>query len=574
MKIWIVSGPAPDWSAYLGELLRAWGLAWFERVPPAEIARTAPAAGDVWILPPGTTLELETLESCLQAGGKVVGFAPNEALLRLLGLQDGGEQEGSLRLRLTQPLAVGALGQTLPLAGPARALIGADPAAVWAYLYAEERYDSESPALVVRPVGPGQVALFAFHLPLSVARLRQGDPERVGKIPEGDAYPRPCHLFVRSTQAADGWVPFADLQALLFCDLVRHLLEPYGPVPSLWPLPEGAPSLLIYSGDEDGGAPEMDEVEMRDLEAQGGTMSLYVFPDHTGLTPEAVAALQARGHTISVHPNLAPVGSADTAVQLARARAQVELFVQRFGVPVRTVRNHSCIWPGYLEMAELWEELGIRMDANFAAVSYKRSREWAPYVGLGGALPLPFVRLDGGLIGVWQQPTHVMDDVGFHPEVDYSLKLRPAQFEVILRRALEDACRSYHTPFCVCIHPINYVRYSGEQGRLLMQVAREQGMPLWSVDRWLNFWEARSTWNLSAVRFQDGRLSFRAAGQALTSRLAFALPARARGAPLARITADGHPTPFIVCSRFRRETALMALPPGTAEVDIAAEYPM
>lgn len=572
MRIWIVSGPAPDWSAYLGELLRAWGLAWFERVTPSEIARTSPAGGEVWILSPGATLEQETLESFLQAGGKVIGFAPNEPLLRLAGVQDGGEHEGSLRLRLTQPLAVGALGQTLPLAGPAQRLTGADPPTVWAYLYAEERYDSESPALVVRPVGKGQVALFAFHLPLSVARLRQGDPARVGMIPPGDSYQRPCHLFVRSTSATDGWVPFADLQALLFCDLVRHLLSSDGPVPGLWPLPEGAPSLLIYSGDEDGGAPEMDELEMRDLEAQGGTMTLYVFPDNTGLTPETVAALQARGHTISVHPNLAPVGSEDQAVQLARARAQVERFVQRFGVPVRTVRNHSCIWPGYTEMAELWEELGIRMDANFAAVSYKRNREWSPYVGLGGALPLPFVRLDGRVIGVWQQPTHVMDDVGFHPEVDYSLKLRPAQFEILLRRAFEEACRYYHTPFCVCIHPVNYVRFSGEQGRLLMQAAHQQGMPIWSVDQWLNFWEARATWNLSEVRFQEDRLSFRAAGQAASSRLTFALPARAHGAPLVQVTADGHPTPFTVCSRFLRETALVGLPPGTAEVGIVAEY--
>lgn len=572
MKIWIVAGPGPDWSAYLGELLRAWGLAWFEVVLPSKISRTAPRAEDVWILSPGAALELETLEALLQAGGKVIGFAPNEPLARLAGVQNGGQLEGSLRLRLTQPLAVGALGQTLPLAGPAHILTGADLSTVWAYLYVEDSYASESPALIVRPVGNGQIALFAFHLPLGLALLRQGDPKRAGKIPEGDAYQRPCHLFIRSTSATDGWVPFADLQALLFCDLVRYLLEPHGPVPSLWHLPEGAPSLLIYSGDEDGGAPEMDEVEMRDLEAQSGAMSLYVFPDNTGLTPETVAALQARGHTISVHPNLAPVGSEANSVQLDRARAQVELFTQRFGVPVRTVRNHSCIWPGYLEVAELWEELGIRMDTNFVSVSYMRNREWSPYVGLGAALPLPFVRLNGRMIGVWQQPTHLVDDVGFHPEVDYSLKLRPAQFEILLRRAFKDAASYYHTPFCVCIHPVNYVRYSGEQGRMLMRVAREQGMPIWSVDQWLNFWEARATWNLAEVCFQEDHLSFRAAGQALASRLALALPAHAHGTPLAEVTVDGHPAPFMVCSRFLQETALISLPPGTAEVEVVVEY--
>ena len=122
---------------------------------------------------------------------------------------------------------------------------------------------------------------------------------------------------------------------------MRHLLARRGPVPSCWHLPAEAPSIVIYSGDDDGADPAYNEVEMRGLEAQGGAMSLYVFPDKTGLTPEMVANIQARGHTISVHPNLAPVASESNAVQLARARAQVELFTERFGVPVRTVRNSS-----------------------------------------------------------------------------------------------------------------------------------------------------------------------------------------------------------------------------------------
>jgi len=572
MKIGIVAGSGPDWSAYLGEMLRAWGLAFFEIVPPSGVSRAAGEEVDVLILSPGAAVAADVLEAFVQGGGDVVGFAPDEVLSRPAGVRDGGPKEGSQRLRLTQPLAVGALGLTLPLAGEAHTLRGADRPTVWAYLYAEESYASESPGLIVRSVGPGRVALFAYNLPLGLALLRQGDPARTGFIPEGDSYQRPCHLFGRSTSATDGWVPFADLQALAFCDLVRHLLARRGPVPSLWHLPEEAPSLLVYSGDEDGGDPEFDEVEMRDLEAQGGAMSLYIFPDQTGLTPEAVAALQARGHTISVHPNLAPAASESNAVQLARARAQVDLFTERFGVPVHTVRNHSMIWPGYLELAELWEEIGVRMDTNFITVSYLRSREWSPYVGIGAALPLPFVRLDGRLIRVWQQPTHLSDGVGFHPEVDYSLKLSPAQFEIILRRAFEDAARYYHTPFCVCIHPVNYVRYSGEQGRLLMRVAREHGMPIWSVDQWLAFWEARETWNLSAVRHEEGRLIFQAAGQAATSRLSLALPARANGASLERVLLDGRPAPFAVRPRFLRETALVSLPPGTAEVGVVAEY--
>ena len=91
-----------------------------------------------------------------------------------------------------------------------------------------------------------------------------------------------------------------------------------------------------------------------------------------------------------------------------------------------------------------------------------------------------------------QQHTHTMDDVYFGPEwVAYSYRLSPPQWEAILARVFDEVVGRFHVPHAVCIHPSNWVRFSEPQGRALLRQAGERGMPIWSYDQWLGFWESR-----------------------------------------------------------------------------------
>src|SRR3954464_13095018 len=113
------------------------------------------------------------------------------------------------------------------------------------------------------------------------------------------------------------------------------------------------------------------------------------------------------------------------------------------------------------------------MDANACATMHFRSLDFGPYANVHAAIPLPFVREDGSLIDVYQQPTHINDDLQTHPTKSHSQKFSVEQFERIAARILDDAARFYHSPVCANFHPVNYIDFSGGHGRALIARARE-----------------------------------------------------------------------------------------------------
>ena len=93
---------------------------------------------------------------------------------------------------------------------------------------------------------------------------------------------------------------------------------------------------------------------------------------------------------------------------------------------------------------------------------------------------LQFVCQDGRLINIYQQPTHMSDDLLAHTTKYCSYKYSPEEFDWIAQRIFDDASRRFHAPICVNVHPCNYVEYSGPYARALMSRAREFGLPIWS----------------------------------------------------------------------------------------------
>ncbi|MBI2302481.1 MAG: hypothetical protein HYU66_26545, partial [Armatimonadetes bacterium] len=180
---------------------------------------------------------------------------------------------------------------------------------------------------------------------------------------------------------------------------------------------------------------------------------------------------------------------------------------------VRSVRNHCTAWAGYLEPVEVEQRLGIRLDANYFCCSYLRERNPAPYVNFGGALPLRFCRPNGELLDVFQQITHLTDDVSFSPEAEYSYRLTDDAFAPIRLRLFLDAATRLHTAIGVCIHPSNWVRFSERQGTDLVYGTAGMGMPVWSYDQWLSFWEARDTWRADELTFDGTALRVRVNGE-------------------------------------------------------------
>ena len=575
MRVVICSSP-PDLSAYLVEMLKTWGLALYEVAKPDVLPDLDPVDAPVVICPASEIqptnlirgLHGEALIAYARRGGTVICFLPEGTLATAAGLENKGEKEVPLRLRVTAYPAAGWAGELLPIVGHAQTVQHASGVQVLAYLSHPGRYEGESVGIAEARVGQGRIVAFAFDLALCVLMLRQGDPNRAEVLPPGDPCARPSHLAADIGPSDSGWIPFADLLSRLLVDLVRRYLR--APTPLLSHLPGAAAGILLYSGDEDGAQVAWNDEELDYVATAGGRMNLYLIPIGTNSEKGDVARYRLQ-HDVGPHPNLRALDGHPVGERLAEFERQIRMFQEMFDIPARSLRNHSTAWAGYLEPVEVMEGLGVRMDANYFSGTFMRDRECAPYAGFGAVMPMRFCQPNGRLIQVFQQHTHLADDLMFG-DSDYSYRFSPKAFEGMLRRILTDCVTRFHTPYAVCIHPSNWVRFSRAQGQELLRQAAEWDLPVWSFDQWVAFWEARDTWRFDEVTWDGSTLRFVVEGSRSHDGLCVIVPVQYNGAPLSEVRLDGKIVEWQPGVRDGREVALVALPAGSIAVSVRVRY--
>jgi hypothetical protein len=558
---------------YAGELLQAWGVrnvcAYRPEALPSLTSDMVPA-----VILCTEAVDTEAILHYVRSGGILICFCPTGALAEAAGLRAVEERPLPALLRMTAYTPPGLAGEMLPIVGRAVRYEQNDEAAVLGYLASDDDPDHDSPGITSTAVGKGRIFTFAFDLPLCVQMLRQGDPARREHIPGENDCPRPAQLACPLPTNDAGWVPFADLLALLLVDLLAHALPL--PLPLISQLPDEAPALLLFSGDEDNAPPEATQEEMDWLAANQARMDLYVIPELTPTTPEMLAEYR-RHHDAGPHPDLRHLDGQPLSERLADLERQIWLFIARYGFQPLCLRNHCIVWPGYTEMAEVLERCGIRMDTNYTSGQYRAGRRFAPYAAFGAALPIRFCSESGKLFNVYQQPTHIMDDIWFAPDHDiykhsfYSYRFAPAAFESIAARILDDMVQRFHTPLALCIHPGNWVRFSAEQGQALVRHAQQRGMPVWSITQWCRFWDRRDTWRINKLQWQNGVLSVHLSG-APEERLRLQLPVNWQDKKLQKILVDGIAAEWTQVMRYQKAVALVAMPTGAETMEVVAEY--
>lgn len=567
MQVGIIDCPEA-FSDYTIELLRAWGLRSLRRVTPAALH----LASTPVVVVPVTDIPAEPLIAHAQAGGTVISMCPGEALAAAAGLQCRGAKAMPALLRMTAHLAPGTAGEMLPIVGRALDYVQDETATVLGYLCQADDPDSDSGGITRTTMGAGQIICLAFDLPRCVMMLRQGDPALAEWIPPDDTAVRPSHLACRLPNHDAGWIPYADLLGLLLLDLIAGASP--APMPLVSHLPDEAPAILLYSGDEDNADPEETRAEFDWLTARGLRMDLNLIPDTTPTTSEMLAQY-ARHHDFGPHPNLRPLDGEDLATRLADFERQLLKFTEMYDLNPLCLRNHSVCWAGYTEIVEVMERHGLRMDTNYTSGNFRIGRNYAPYSTFGGAMPVRFCRPDGRLHEVFQLHTQIMDDVWFAPDVgvykrsSYSYRFAPEAFEGIIERIVTDMTQRLHTPLTVCIHPSNWARFSSDQGKALVQHALRQRVPVWSVTEWCRFWMARDSWELTDLHWDGAVLRARATGGEAHDSLRIMLPATHGGLRLRSIMTHGEEVPFTTVSRYRSDRALCAMPAGC---EISAHY--
>ena len=566
----IVCADPPDLGAYVAEMLKTWGLVLYEIVSPGSLSDLDPEDVPVVICPAseGGQRHADALVAYARRGGTVICFTPDGALAAAAGLVPEGEKETPMRLRVTGFPAGGIAGELLPVVGRARGYRHAPEVRVLGYLSHPGRYPDAGVGITEMEVGQGRIVSLAFDLAKCVLLLRQGDPARAEILPVGDSCARPSHLAAEIGPNDAGWIPFADLLSRLLVDLVRRYTG--GPMPLLSHLPGRAAGILLYSGDEDGAQVAWNDEEFDCVASAGGRMDLYIIPIGTK-SEKADVARYLSHHDVGPHPNIRALDGRPVSERLREFERQIRLFEDMFQVPARSLRNHCTAWAGYLEPVEVMARMGVRMDANYFSGTYMRDREPAPYAGFGAAMPMRFCRPDGGLMDVFQQHTHLSDDVMFG-DSEYSYKLSPETFAAILRRILTDSVTRFHTPYTVCIHPSNWVKFSRLQGQELLRQAGENGLPIWSFDQWLTFWETRDTWRFSALTWDSSALNFVVEGCRSHDDLCITIPTQHAGASLSEVRFDGRLADWHPVRRYGQNVALAAVPAGGLSVAVSARY--
>jgi len=580
MDVLIVVDPDANRSEYVAEMLSLWGCSFSRLVESEALAKIEGASAAV--VPPGVAPDRDSAVSFVAQGGYLVLIAPSREMLQRLDMDYAahyGDNGEVAYLRQVIPLLDAFSHCDLPVLGrriqpipesvevelPAEAI-------VWAYLYENDQYINDRPAIWTVPVGRGRVTVFAYDLIECYRDLRQGRPRFAGWRPPGEFHCRPANLFGPdwSSQYHATALPLADFHPMLLSRLIERSVD--WPVPRFWQLPGTHRSAVVISGDEDGGDPSFNEEICAFLDTLDARMVIYIIPQRTRSTREHVQQLIQAGHGFSVHPYPMSAGqsevdpSGDFLKQIERC---VTDFRERYGLQTRSVVNHRIFWTaGYADIPKLWERLGIEMDLNYGASVIARG------YGFGhppGILPISFMDEQFKRINVLQHVRAIGDDT-YLSKMVFSRRATPEMFETYCEALISQALEPLGIPVGTCFHPVNYHRFAGEATRRFLLRARSHGAALMSDTEWLDFWQMRRTWRLTNRASDGSQFGFGFAGEKPSDRLSVTMPTRHDGKTISAIRIEGRQAETSAVGSFGQERTLVVLPDGVDRVELEVTY--
>jgi hypothetical protein len=492
--------PTSRFSHYLRELLCVEGFAAIDEITFDHLGAALAARPDGVILP-RMQLPLAIADELVQyvvSGGRLVALQPDSNLVKRLGLVPG-------YINVTDGILAcvdSGLLEGLPL-DPVQIII---PAARWStggsaavplgWVSGPDDPFARHPAIWHVEVGAGEAVLFAFDLAKSVSRLRHGDPD-LADMPNEifDRNTRPSDLFRGQLDPRQATVPQADILTAVLGRVVETLM----PQPRLWYYPDSDQrSVFIQTSDDDWSTIEQFETMLAVLRQYDATCTFYVV-DRSQLTTDHMDRWEQEGHVFSVHPatridveGLPPTDESQRLWVPAMVRENVERHRAQYGRPVNTIRNHAIRWVGYMDLARLHVELGIRAEANYFAMGVILSGYLT-----GSGRVAPFVDQTGEVIDHLQIPSHWTEEILVSDAHGFSERWLPSRARDFTNGIINRAITRYHTPTVINSHPVSFATYSRPLIESNWQTAHEGGVPIISADAWVQFTDARRDVSIS-----------------------------------------------------------------------------
>ncbi|WP_322513434.1 hypothetical protein [Chloroflexus sp.] len=553
--------PRPDFTAYLGEILRAEGFLGLRQLSLRQLDHALDGA--VVVLGP-TPLNTESkgwLRQFVASGGGLVGIRPDPALAEVFGVRYLGVSQiddalyPATHTGITGPLQLHTVYDRIDLRG-------AEPVAT---------SSNGDPLVTIHRFGYGMAALWTFDLARTIALIRQGNPAWANQERDLMEGLRASDLFVGWIDLDRITIPQADEHQRLLSRMIEEV-SPL-PLPRLWYLPDNAPSAIIATGDAHGSRVSHIERLLAIIERHGGTASIYYTPPPASVTgrlarklrwmlgrapligpaiggddplpgPHHVAAWRDRGHEFGMHPYV------EEGLEEGYYRHWSEFLKLGYGPLPPTVRTHRILWHGWVDNAIVQARYGIRMNLDHyhsGPAVRKPDGTWTMGYLNGSGLPMRFVAADGTVIDVYQQATHLVDEhlmPVFQTGYDVGLNGTSAAEQTI--RQIAASIDRYPAALGLQCHVDPFLLgepIAGEVAHWLettLGYAAGAKLPIIAAERWLRFIDARNAANLSDIAWNGQRLRGTISIPATPFPLSALLPERHRNARLRAVTlADG-----------------------------------
>ncbi len=523
------STSSSKFGAYLGEVLRAEGLNYFDTKDLATVSASDLTSHDLTILA-ATTLssgQAGMFNTYVTGGGRLLAIRPDSQIASLFGLNGSPTilNNGYLKIdptkfvNLIQP-GVGLSTATLQIHGGTDQYGLAAGAIVLAQLYSNASTATAYPAVVGDSTG--HAIAFTYDLAQNLVYTRQGNPANANIDVDGDGTVRTNDLFQTVGQPNNPWVdlnnvpiPQADEQQRLFARAVRALLANVMPLPQLWYFPGTVKTMLILTADAHANPTSYFQTEITSLNAHGGKMTFFLGEGATPLSSDLITWM-SQGHSFGVHPYQTITDSLPYVYNLTEGYTRADnWWTAQHGTLTRSnaVRNHRIAWEGWGDTAYTETLHNIAMDTNFYhyGVWLKNGATWAHGYITGSGLPMKFVQLDGTILPIYQQATQLVDEqllVGIAPGIE---NLSGADATLVSQQLIDASLAGNYAALTAMFH-VDYYGYTDSTywAEHTMDYATSKGVPIWNADQWLSFTQARHDANLTNLSWSPYTLSFSA----------------------------------------------------------------
>lgn len=555
-------------SKYLPEILEAEGITNFECSTNCEnlnnytvVITCAELKEEEW----------KYLEEYVRRGGRLISIRPPVSQARIFGLRPLNKKLSDyhlvpkyMGLNEKIPITKGLPGNIIQLVSEGD-IYEVEEASAIAYIYLCRDYRTNYPAISINQYGKGIAVAYLYDLTECVVMLRQGRIENANKDVDGSGALKPNDLFIGLLDPRLRWVPQADLHMKLLTRIIEHLFNGVKPLPRIWYFPYGAESVVVMTGDSDVMALKDLKVLCSLIKKYNAQYTLYVRPeDQKAIPSNLVKELKEEGITLGPHtfPGLMP------SIEEARRiiREQVNAHVRAYGRAL-THRGHCTIWTGWVDMAKILEENGIKMDLSYYPYKYFQ----VGYLN-GSGLPMKFIDEKGEILNIYEQSTHWADDVAL---VDKTF-IDPYDIDKLIKetfKTIEESAKTYHTALTFCIHPINMrpnVLNSIEWMKAVLSYCKERNIPVLSADNWFEFNEARRSVKVKEVSLTGTKCTVMLEVSKEVKGITLLLPNKFRGSQVKRVVVNGSDKKYSVKEIYGKHylTIIMNLKPPRAIIEL------